>query len=316
MTRLPRLVVMLLMVFIVTPVSMPSMAAVQEIAAVVNADVISLNDLNKRMKLIMASSGLPNNQEIRERLTPQILSALINEKIMVQEARKLKLEVTPQEIEQGFATIAGQNKMNPDQFRAMMKRGGIDASTMAAQIESQVAWSKVVQAKLRPRVVISERDIDDAYGRIKAKIGTIEYLAAEIYLPINDDKSETQVKNLANRLVSEIKSGKAAFFKLAQQFSKSAGSMNGGDTGWLNEEQIDQDILAGLKAIQKNQVTKPIKTINGYHIMFLRDTRTMSAETMPSRDQVYYNLGTERLDKLQRRHLMDLRAASFVDLRV
>ena len=293
-----------------------SYAAVQEIAAVVNEDAVSMRDLEKRLRLIMASSGLSNSPEIRQRMAPQILGALINEKLMLQEARKLNLPVTPAEIEQGFATIAGQNKLKPEEFKAMLSKGGIDLSTIMSQVEAQVAWSKVVQAKLRSRVVISDRDVDDALERITAKIGTTEYLAAEIFLPIDDPKKEGDVKQLAFKLVGAIKSGQAGFFKLAQQFSKAAGAANGGDTGWLHEAQLSAEVLSGLQSVEKNQVTNPIKTLTGYHIYFLRDTRTLSEEGLPSRDQIRYTIGNERLDKLQSRHLSDLRNASFVEIRV
>ena len=291
-------------------------AAVQGIAAVVNEDAISVRDLEKRLRLIMASSGLPNNKEIREKMAMQVLSTLVNEKLMMQEARKHGLVVVQADIERGFSSVAQQNKMSADQFRSMLKKGGIDEGTMKAQIESQVAWSKVVQSRLRQRVVVSDRDVDDVLERLTAKVGTTEYLTAEIFLPIDDAKSAGKVKQLASRLVREIKGGKASFFKVAQQFSKSAGSANGGDIGWVNEEQVSEEVLAGLRAIKKNQVSAPIKTHEGYRILFVRDTRTLSENTLPSRDQVHYNLGAERLDKIQRRYLLDLRAAAFIDVRV
>ncbi len=294
----------------------PAIATVQEIIAVVNDDAISARDFNKRMRLIMISSGLPNNSDIRAKIQPQVIGALINEKIMLQEARNLNREVTQAEITSGFAKIAAQNSMTADKFKAELQKSGIDITTMYAQIEAQIAWSKVVQKRLRPKIIISERDVNDVYDRTMAKLGTKEYLAAEIFLPVNDAKQEKQVRQLANRLVREVKSGKASFFKLAQQFSKSAGSINGGDKGWLHEVQISKEILKGLKSIKKNQVSKPIKTLIGYHILFLRDTRILSEDTMPSRDQIYYNIGAERLEKLQNRYLMDLKATSFIDVRI
>ncbi len=293
----------------------PAVAAVQEIVAVVNDDAISARDFSKRMKLTIVSSGLPNNKDIRARVMPQVLGALINEKIMVQEARKMGMEVSNAEIDSGFAKIAAQNKMSADKFKATLRKSGIDITTMYDQVEAQIAWSKVVQKRLRPKVIISERDIDDTYERIKSKIGTKEYLAAEIFLPVDDASQEKQVKQLANRLVREVKGGKASFFKLAQQFSKSAGAIGGGDKGWLHEAQISSEILNALKSIKKNQVSNPVKTLNGYHILFLRDTRILTEDTMPSRDQIYYNLGAERLEKLQSRYLMDLKAAAFIDVR-
>ncbi len=291
-------------------------AATQEIVAVVNDAAISDSDLEKRMRLIMASSGLPNTKEIRKKMMPQVLSGLINEQLMLQEAEKYNLEVDSAAIDAGVAQIAQQNKMDPSQFVAMVKKSGIDISTMRQQVKAQVAWGKVVKARIRPRIVISERDIDDALERIKSKIGTTEYLAAEIFLPIENKKEVAQVSKLANGLVYEIKSGKASFFKLAQQFSQAAGSANGGNKGWVNEAQFSPSLLNGLKSLKKNQVTNPIKTLDGYHILFLRDKRTLSEDTIPSREQVEYTIGSDRLEKMQRRHLSDLRSASFVDIRV
>ncbi len=291
-------------------------AATQEIVAVVNDAAISDSDLEKRMRLIMASSGLPNTKEIRKKMMPQVLSGLINEQLMLQEAEKYNLEVDSAAIDAGVAQIAQQNKMDPSQFVAMVKKSGIDISTMRQQVKAQVAWGQVVKARIRPRIVISERDIDDALERIKSKIGTTEYLAAEIFLPIENKKEVAQVSKLANGLVYEIKSGKASFFKLAQQFSQAAGSANGGNKGWVNEAQFSPSLLNGLKSLKKNQVTNPIKTLDGYHILFLRDKRTLSEDTIPSREQVEYTIGSDRLEKMQRRHLSDLRSASFVDIRV
>jgi len=291
-------------------------AATQQIVAVVNEDAISGSDLGKRMRLIMASSGLPNTDEIRQKLVSQVLRTLINEALMMQEAKKINANISKEEIDAGLVQIAQQNNLKPEQFLGMLQKGGIDPSTMYDQVKAQVAWGKVIQAKLRPRVTISSRDVDDILERIKAKIGTTEYLSAEIFLPVENPKEEARVRKLANEMVREIKSGKASFFKLAQQFSQSAGSMNGGDKGWVNESQLSEELLAGLAALEKNQVSKPIKAIDGYHILFLRDKRTLTEDTVPSRQQIEYNIGSERMDKLQRRHLMDLRLSSFIEIRI
>ncbi|MDH5722663.1 MAG: SurA N-terminal domain-containing protein [Alphaproteobacteria bacterium] len=291
-------------------------ASTQQIVAVVNEDAISQSDFDKRLKLIIASSELPDNKEIRQRVTPQIIGSLIDEQLMIQEARNMNIEVADEEITQGFATIAQQNKMSPDQFEKMLRQGGIDVGTLRRQIHAQIAWSKVVQKRLRPRVVVSDQDIDSALERMRSKIGTKEFLAAEIYLPFDDAKSEAQTKNLANRLSREIKSGKTNFFKVAQQFSKGAGATKGGDTGWLNEEQINPDILSALKNIRTQQISNPVKLEDGYYIMFLRETRDLTEDKLPSRQQIEYNIGNERLERLQRRHLIDLKASSFIDIRV
>ncbi len=291
-------------------------ARTQEIAAVVNEDVISVRDVEKRMRLVLASSGLQSNEDIRGKLMPQVLSGLINETLMLQEASTIGVTISEDAVNAGFASIAQQNKLEPKRFEAMLKKGGVDVSTLRNQIRAQLAWKEFVQARLSGRVIVSERDIDDAYERIASRMGSTEYLTAEIYLPTDDATSDAEAAKLAKRLVGEIKSGRASFFQLAQQFSRAAGSANGGDNGWLNEVQMHPELLNEVQKLKKNQITDPIKTDAGVHIMFLRERRVVKEASLPSRDQIGYDLGSQRLEKVQRRHLQDLKASSFLDIRV
>lgn len=291
-------------------------AEMRGIVAVINDDVLTDSDLKNRMHLVMVSSGLPDTREIRTKLVGQVMGNLINEQIMLQEAEKYGIKVGQQEIDNGFAQIAMQNNMDVEKFKNMLGRVNADLDSMFHQVKAQLAWGKVVKARLRPRIVISERDIDDALERIRAKIGTTEYFVAEIYLPVDDAKKEKSVKKLANGLVQEIRSGKAKFFKLAQQFSQAAGSANGGNKGWVNEAQLSEELLQVLKKTGKGKVTSPIRAIGGYYILLLRDKRILSEDTVPSREQIEFGIGSERMDRLQRQHLMDLRRASYIDIRL
>ena len=109
--------------------STPAFARSESIAVVVNDGAISSSDLNDRMTLIIRSSGLQDTQEIRDRVGPQVLSGLIEEELKLQEAARLEVDVSQEEIDQGFATIAKQNNFEADQFRQIMARSGINVNT-------------------------------------------------------------------------------------------------------------------------------------------------------------------------------------------
>ena len=94
------------------------------IAVVVNEDAITFSDLNDRLLLIIASSGLPNTPDTRQKLTPQVVNALIDEQIRMQEARRLDLEISQGEINEGFVKIAEQNQRDPQEFRSMIQQSG------------------------------------------------------------------------------------------------------------------------------------------------------------------------------------------------
>ncbi len=59
-----------------------------------------------------------------------------------------------------------------------------------------------------------------------------------------------------------------------------------------------------------------VKGVGGYHIFFLRDKREIIEDTMPSVEGMTSTIGTQRMERLQRRHLQDLKAQAFIDTRV
>lgn len=309
------LLLLLVFCFMVGPVP-PVQARTETIAMIVNDDAVSMSDVNDRMKLIMVSSGLPNTQEIRAKVMPQVINSLVDEQLKLQEAARLGIEITQEEIDQGFLAIAAQNDQPPERFKTLLGQSGINVSTMERQIMSQVAWSQVIQSQMRPKVIISDKDIDDAIKRLVANEGTQEYLVAEIFLPVDDPKSENDTRQLAGRLVQEVKGGKAPFFKVAQQFSKAAGATQGGDLGWVQKGQLPEELDVVLQSMKKEQISQPVRSPGGYHILYLRDFRLISSKELPPREQIMSNLGIRRLDLMQRRYLMDLKAAAFIENRV
>lgn len=311
-----RIYVALFSMFLVLLVPLNGRAMSEQIAAIVNQDAISISDVNDRMRLIITSSGLANNPEIMAKLSKQVVNSLIEEQIKLQEARRLELEITEEEIAQGFAAIAGQNKFEPEQFTEILKRSGINKATMERQIQAQIAWTKIVQSVVRSQVSVTDKDIEDGIARRRANKGRVEYLVAEIFLPMENAQDAGNVQQLANRLVGQIKAGQAPFFRVAQEFSKAAGASNGGDLGWVQQGQLVKEVDAVLKTMAKESVSQPIRSSNGFHILFLRDQRQITDETLPSADEMKQIIGNQRLDRAQRRYYQDLKAGAFIENRV
>lgn len=137
------------------------------ISLVVNDHMISDLQVKERMKLIMASSGIPNTPENRQKLLPQIENMLIDEALKRQAAEEGGIDVTPQEIEEGIGRIAQQNNFSVEQFQNVLKAQGIPRNTLEDQVRSEIAWGKYVQKELRPQVNVSDYDIDAELERLQ-----------------------------------------------------------------------------------------------------------------------------------------------------
>lgn len=286
------------------------------IAAVVNQDAISEADVRDRLRLILASSGLPDTPDMRQRALKQVLDSLVDEQIKMQEAARNELTVTQDDIDKAFTQIAANNKMSGEQFADLMQRGGIKRATLDRQIKAQIAWTKVVQKVIRPQVTVSANDVAALKERMRANIGKTEFLASEILLPVDDQANEGDVRQLGTKLVSEIGAGKASFAAVARQVSRAAGAERGGDMGWIQEGRLPDELDAALKTLQEGEISQPIRGTNGYHILQLRQKRSFTEENIPSDDDLTDQIGFERLDRAQQRYLLDLKSAAFIERRV
>lgn len=286
------------------------------IAAVVNDDAISMRDVEDRIRLVLASSGLPDNKDIRARIIPQVIESLIEEQLKLQEARRQKLSVSDEEVQEGLATIAKQNNFTPEQFVGLMKQQGIPKTTLLHQIRAQLAWNKVVKEKLRRQVNVTETDVKARTERMKGKIGQTEYLVSEIFLPADTPKRASEAQQFAQRMTAEMKEKKIPFGALAAQFSKAAGADKGGSIGWVQQGQLDPALDKALMALEPGNVSGPVRNLNGVHILYLQKKRTLTEDSIPPRDELMNMIGFERLDRIQQRALLDLKSSAFIDRRV
>lgn len=245
------------------------------IAAVVNNDVITYTDVYDRIDMVVKSSGMPNKREFKEKLLPQVLTALITESIQLQEAKKLGLKTTSEEIEEGFGKIAEQNGMKPEQFSAILKRQNVRPSTLQRQIESQLAWGKVIQSEIRPRVVLNDTDVEMEVDRLKSKEGQTEYSIAEIVLPVDANNPEEKTLDVAKDLKKQLSKDIQNFPAAARQFSQSASAASGGILGWVTLDQLSPELADIVQNLEPRTLSEPIRTDDGYILLFVRESRVI-----------------------------------------
>jgi len=183
-----------------------------QIVAVVNDDPISKIDLIVRMQLVMRSTGLKDTPEVRTRLAPQVLRALIDERIKRAEARAQGIAANQAEVEQALNQLAQQNGMSTDQFNAVVRQDPLVAQAFTDQATATIAWNKLVSAKLGPEVNVTQQDIDDEMRRVGESLGKPEYQIGEIFLAVDQPDQDAAVRQSADRLMDQLRQG-ADFIK-------------------------------------------------------------------------------------------------------
>jgi peptidyl-prolyl cis-trans isomerase SurA len=242
------------------------------IVAIVNDGAITQIDLATRMRIAIVASRLQDTPEVRQRLAPQVLRALIDEQIRVQEADRQGINIPERAVNDRIDALAQENKMSRDQFEQMLSQNGIPLQSLKTQIRSEIAWSTVVRRKFQSGIIITAEDIAEARTRIIESQGEQEYLLAEIFLGADDVADSSETEAAARRLIEELKKG-AQFPAVARQFSQSSTAPRGGDLGWVKRGDLSPELAAAVQQLERGQVAGPIRSDGGYHILLLRDLR-------------------------------------------
>jgi peptidyl-prolyl cis-trans isomerase SurA len=251
----------------------PARAALeQRIVAVVNDEVISEQDLNERLQLVTLTSGITDSEQARARLAPQVLRSLIEETLQLQEAERLGITVEDAEIQQALANIAERNRMTVETMQRFFEQNGIDLATLLEQVRAQIAWVKVVNRQIVPRVTVTVDQLEMAVEDARRNEGEPEYLLSEIVLPVDSPAQAQTVAQDAARLVQTVREG-ASFASLAAQVSAAASAERGGDVGWVRSSAVPEELRNTLEGMRENEISDPIPSPVGYYIFWLRDRR-------------------------------------------
>lgn len=257
------------------PLSRPAVAADgnQGIAAVVNDDVISGRDLQNRLDLVIATSNFGDTTDVRQKITPEVLRLLIDERLKRQEANRLNVTVSPRDIDQALQDIGQQLGISAAQVPEYLRSHGAAMPALLGQLESEIAWIKAVSKMANERSSISDEEVEEEIKRVGLTSGGTEYHVAEIFLPIDDAANEASAMELAGRIVQQSRSG-ANFGQLARTFSQSTSAEAGGDLGWIRAGQLGSRLDAAVQSMSNGEVSNPIRTETGIYILQLVDRRT------------------------------------------
>lgn len=250
--------------------------AVLRIAAVVNEEIVSAFDVESRLLLTLLQSGLRPTQQTMQRLAPDILRQLIDEKLRLQEASANGINVSEADIAREFRVLEERNNLPEGGLLTLLRQRNIDPRTLETQIRANIAWQRLIQRRLRRDARVGEDEIDEELALLRQNLDKPQQRVFEIFLPVDSFERDEAVRRNAEQLVRQIRDG-AAFSEVARSFSQSGTASVGGDLGWQPAGALPFEVEEALSAMRPGQVSDPIATMTGYYIVRLAERRQIDA---------------------------------------
>ena len=244
---------------------------IRRATALVNGEVITQTDVEQRLALVVLANGGRVSDEEKDRLRLQVLRNLIDETLQIQEAAAKDIRISPAELDQNFARVAANFRYTPANFAAYLTSHGSSERSIKRQIEGEVAWSRLLQREVQPRINVSDDEVNAVIDRLKAAKGMDEYRVGEIYLSATPETSQ-QVMHNGQQILEQIKQG-GSFQAYARQYSEASTAAVGGDLGWVRLVQLPDELAAAAQQLQVGQVAGPIAVPGGFSILYIVDKR-------------------------------------------
>ena len=141
-------------------------------------------------------------------------------------------------------------------------------------------------------------------------------LARHILVQPSEIRTENQAEVLINDIYKRLKEGED-FKQLARQFSEDPGSkMDGGELGWSNPGAYDPAFEMTLNATEIGQLSEPIKSSFGWHIIEVMDRRNEDVSQEEQKNRAYQIIFKRKFDQELQSTLIELRAEAYVDIKL
>lgn len=266
---------------------------VERVVATVNNDAIFLSDLRIRAVPFLGQlANAPTETERMSRLKElyeELLTFLIDEKLIDQLARESGIRVTEADVDNAIENLRMQNNMTEEQYREALSQQGFSEATYRRNLKRQLIRLRVLNERVRSRVNITEEEVRARYEeRARAEGSELRFRVSHLLVPIRAGSSAISVaaaRQEAQKLRAEL---------TPENFDARAKELGGGELGWIAQGELPEDLENALLPLNAGEISQPVRAGAGFHIFFLQEREVGS--DFPSYNEMKEELYREMLD--------------------
>ncbi len=263
------------------PAKPSGVVELDKIAAVVNNEVITQNDLNDRFVAIVKQlqkqgTKLPPQDELRK----QILERMINDLVQIQEAKETGIKIDDSTLDKTLQRIADDNNVSMTEFRRLLEADGVKYSKFREEIRGELIMQRLREREVEGNVNVTEAEVDTQLAlESKESTSDQEYRLAHILFLLPEQATAAQIdakRKRALQALAELRKG-ADFAQISAQFSDAPDALQGGNLGWRPVGRLPAIFTEALATLKPGEITDILKSANGFHIVKLLDKRGRDA---------------------------------------
>jgi len=291
------------------------------VVAIVNDDVITLYELNQKIRAVTGATAEQLREKDEERYLEareKILQFMIDDKCAQEKIQEMGIKIPPERIDERIEMIKRRNRWTHEDLLAALKQEGITFEEFREKIEKDLERTELINYQVKSKIIVRDEQITQYYEEHKKDFSTEEKVhLAGIFLIQRDPKDEEEslrLKAKGEEILTKLKNGED-FAALCKKFSQGPGADEGGDLGSFKVDQLDPELRNAVAGIEEGGVTDLIIKPNGIQILKL--IKRQKAEAHPFeevREDIYATLYQEEVNRRYEAWIKELRKETYTKI--
>ncbi len=244
----------------------------------------------------------------------QAQEELIEERLKLQEAKRLGVEFSDAQVDTIMKNLAERNKMTPAQFAEHLKRSGIDPQTMRERFRASYGWRDAIRRRFGAQISVSRRDVDRVIADTASESGddAMELQLLKITLPMPSHIDQTA---LAKRFAeAEAMRHKAKNCQAMAGLAKTISDARFEDLKAVKPGSIPEPTRSMLLAAKDGDILPPTTAPSGIEVYAVCGRRVNKGDDK-QREKATQELQAREFEMLATRHLRDLKQDAHIEYR-
>lgn len=251
------------------------------IAAVVGDRPILRSEVEEQFQSLAPQMQVdPADTAASNGLRREILGRLVDDQVLVLEAKSQSIEVTEEEVRQEVQQ-AIQNNIEQlggaDAFQAQLKKEGLTQVQLEQrytdEARKQLLAQRLIQKEVRPKINLSEEDVKRFYqdnrDRLPKKPRSLHLY--DLFILVRPDSVlDLRARDRAAAAKKAIAGG-MSFAEAAKQNSDAPDAPEGGHLGRFTKDDLDGDFERAAFSVPVGQVSDPVRSRYGWHVLKVTD---------------------------------------------
>lgn len=283
------------------------------IIAIVNDDIITLKEAEKHVRVEKEGKFVSINEYLTNLRLQEKIDLLIDDVLIQQQAKRLKIDIEEKEVEAIIENIKKQYLINDAELRQKLKEDNISYEDFKMGLRNNLLKNRLLNRVISPEVNVNEQDLRQYYDKHKEEFINEEYRLQQIFVSGQQPDGSKRISE-AYKLLQEGRT----FETVVKDYSDDKKSAEtGGDIGFAKKVDLIPQLreVAGLLAI--GAYSSIITTPYGFHILKLSEKK--KGETMTfemAKDIINEKIIQEESEKRYKDYIAKLRKSSYIEVKI